>query len=78
MARKSGNQWFIAVINGAEAATLDIPLDFLGRGSWEATQLFDTEGKPDEWNRQSGTVTKADHLKVHMCPRGGFVDYFRK
>lgn len=78
MARKSGNQWFIAVMNGAEAATLDVPLDFLGRGSWEATELFDAEGRPDGWNRQNGTVTKANHLKVHLSPRGGFVGYLRK
>jgi hypothetical protein len=35
-------------------------------------------GKPDEWTRQNGTVTKADHLKVHLSPRGGFVGYLRK
>ena len=42
-ARRSGKQWFIAVINGGEATTLEIPLDFLGGGSWQSTQLRDSQ-----------------------------------
>ena len=78
MARRSGDRWFIAAINGADAKTLDIPLDFLGKGAWQATKLFDVEGKPDDWNRQNGAVTKADRLKLQLSPRGGFVGYIRK
>ncbi len=78
MARKSANQWFIAAMNGADANTVDIPLGFLDKGSWEATELFDAEGKPDGWNRKTGTATRTDHLKVHLSARGGFVGYFRK
>ncbi len=78
MARRSGNRWFIAAINGADAKTFEIPLDFLGKGSWKATELFDVEGKPDEWNRKSGTVTKSDRLKLQLPPRGGFVGYIIK
>jgi alpha-glucosidase len=77
-ARRSGDRWFIAAINGADMKTLDISLDFLGKGAWQATKLFDVEGKPDDWNRQNGTVTKADHLKLQLSPRGGFVGYIRK
>jgi Glycosyl-hydrolase 97 C-terminal, oligomerisation len=51
-ARRSGKQWFIAVINGGDATTLDIPLNFLGAGSWEAIQLHGAKDKPDAWDRQ--------------------------
>lgn len=78
MARRSGDRWFVAVINGADAKALDLPLDFLGRGTWSATDLFDVEGKPDGWNRQSGKVSKGERLKMHLAPRGGFVGYFSK
>ncbi|MEO8595450.1 MAG: glycoside hydrolase family 97 C-terminal domain-containing protein [Candidatus Solibacter sp.] len=78
MARRSGDRWFIAAINGADAKALDLPLDFLGKGAWQATELFDVESRPDSWNRQNGTVTNADRLKVPLSPRGGFVGYFRK
>jgi len=78
MARRSGNRWFIAAINGADATSLDLPLDFLGKGTWRAIELFDVEGKPDDWNRQNGTVSKTDRLKVQLSPRGGFVAYLRE
>lgn len=77
-ARRSGKQWFIAVINGGEATTLDISLDFLGAGSWEATQLRDVKGKPDAWNRQDRKVTHNDHIQLELTPRGGFAGRFRQ
>jgi alpha-glucosidase len=77
-ARRSGEQWFVAVINGGEAITLDIPLDFLGSGSWEATQLRDDRDKPDAWNRQDGKVTLKDHIRLEIAARGGFVGWLHQ
>jgi alpha-glucosidase len=78
MARRSGRRWFLAVINGADAKALDIPLDFLGEGMWSATELHDVEGKPDAWNRRNGSASKAGRLTLRLSPRGGFVGYFSK
>ena len=78
LARRSGDRWFVAAMNGADAKTLDVPLDFLGKGAWRATELFDVDGKPDGWNRQSATLTKAGRLKLQLSPRGGFVGYFTR
>ncbi len=78
MARRSGDRWFVAAINGADAKTLDIPLDFLGKGTWSATELFDAEDKPEGWNRQSARVSEGERLKIKLAPRGGFVGYFSK
>jgi alpha-glucosidase len=77
-ARRSGKQWFIAVINGGEATTLDIPLDFLGSGSWKSTQLRDAKDMPDEWNRQDGKATSSDHIRLEIAPRGGFIGWIRR
>ena len=74
-ARRSGQKWFIAVINGGEATTLDIPLDFLGAGTWQATQLRDAKEKPDAWDRQDGGVTRKDHIRLDLVARGGFVGW---
>jgi len=74
-ARRSGKQWFIAVINGGEATTLDIPLDFLGTGSWKSTQLRDAKDKPNAWNRQDGKATRNDHIRLEIAARGGFVGW---
>jgi alpha-glucosidase len=78
MARRSGNRWFIAVMNGADATSLDLPLDFLGKGEWNAAELFEAKDKPDAWDRQSAKLTKTDHLKMQLSPRGGFVAYIVK
>ena len=77
-ARRSGKQWFIAIINGAEATTLDIPLEFLGAGLWKATQLRDSKDRPDAWDRQDGTVTRKDHIRLTIAARGGFVGWIRQ
>lgn len=78
MARRSGSQWFIAVMNGAEATSLDLPLGFLGDGKWKASRLYDVKDKPDAWDRQDDTMTRADHILLNLSPRGGFVAWFRK
>ena len=77
-ARRSGKQWFLAVINGGDATTLDIPLDFLGAGSWQAIQLRDAKDKPDAWNRQDGKATRNDHIRLEIAPRGGFVGWIHQ
>jgi alpha-glucosidase len=77
-ARRSGKQWFVAVINGGEATTLEIPLVFLGAGSWEAIQLRDVKDKPDAWNRQDGKATRNDHIRLELAERGGFVGWMRQ
>jgi hypothetical protein len=46
-AGRSGRQWFVAAINGGDATTLDVTLNFLGAGSWQSTQLLDAKDKPD-------------------------------
>ena len=77
-ARRSGKQWFIAVMNGADATTLDIPLTFLGAGSWNTTQLRDAKDRPDAWDRQDGKLTSKDHIHLEIAPRGGFVGWLRQ
>jgi alpha-glucosidase len=77
-ARRSGRQWFIAVINGGNATTLDIPLSFLGAGSWQTIQLRDAKDKPDAWDRQDGKATRNDHIRIEIAPRGGFVGWIQQ
>ncbi|HEY5054993.1 MAG TPA: glycoside hydrolase family 97 catalytic domain-containing protein [Acidobacteriaceae bacterium] len=77
-ARRSGKQWFIAVINGSDATTLDIPLDFLGSGTWTTAQLRDAKDKPDAWDRQDGHLTRKDHIHLDLTARGGFVGWLRQ
>ncbi len=40
IARRAGNRWFIGVMNGAEARTLDVPLDFLDKDTDYTATLY--------------------------------------
>ncbi len=77
-ARRSGKQWFVAVINDGEATTLNLHLDFLGAGAWASTQLRDAKDKPDAWNRQDTKATRKDHIQLELAARGGFIGWFRQ
>ncbi len=77
-ARRRGSQWFIGIMNGADATTLEVPLDFLGPGEWKATLLGDVQGKPDAWDRKDGAIGAHTTLHISLAPRGGFVAWMRK
>ena len=77
-ARKSGGSWFVGILNGAEATTLEVKLGFLGTGTWNAIRLGDVAGKGDAWDRQEGTASAADSIQVSLSSRGGFVAWFKQ
>jgi alpha-glucosidase len=72
-ARRSGKQWFIGVMNGADSTTLDCWLDFLGRGKFQMIQLGDAPDRTDAWQREEKVVTRSDKLKLSLRPSGGAV-----
>ena len=72
-ARRSGKQWFIGVINGGEATTLDFPLDFLGRGKYQMIQLGDAPDRDDAWQREEKAVNRKDQVHLSLRPGGGCV-----
>ena len=72
-ARRSGDQWFVAVINGENANSVQLSLNFLGQGSWKATELFDTKNQPDAWDRKDVHTTSESNIQLDLGSRGGFV-----
>lgn len=93
-ARRKGDKWFLAAMNGADARTIKVNLSFLGKDSYEMTMVRDR--KPTEtlvsFNRKrlsfgskSGVLLNTlpltsfdDHLVVELLPGGGFVAVFNK
>ena len=72
-ARRSGKTWFIGVINGGDATTLDFPLDFLKRGKYKMIQLGDAPDRDDAWQREEKTAQRSDHVHLSLRPGGGCV-----
>lgn len=77
VARKSGNAWFVGILNGATAATMNLSLSFLGTGTWQKIQIGDA-AQAGAWDRQTGTATAADSISVKLSSRGGFVAWFKQ
>nr|WP_199080278.1 glycoside hydrolase family 97 protein [Pedobacter sp. ASV19] len=73
VARKKGNRWYIAGLNGKDIAqTLTVKFDFLDKGN-HSFQLI-KDGKDDRsFSSEIVKVKKGNILKIECLPRGGFV-----
>ena len=70
LARRSGNTWYVAGINGTDnEKTLTVPLDFL-KGKYAVTLFADSGSKEEPWRIE--TIQKLP-ATVTCQPRGGFI-----
>lgn len=76
-ARRRGKDWFVAVINGADARLLSFDLRFLGKGNWTLVSLADDPARPDAFARTDRTVQSTGTIAVPMRTQGGFVGWLR-
>jgi alpha-glucosidase len=74
IARRSGENWYLGAMSNWDARDLELPLDFLGAGDYEALVFADG---PDAAKVATSLdiarkrVTAADKLAVHLAPGGG-------
>jgi alpha-glucosidase len=82
MARRSGTTWYLGAMNNEQRRILDVPLTFLGDGTWKATVYADQIGTqgivhtPDVADTtpvavSTTTVTSATTLSMQLAPSGG-------
>jgi hypothetical protein len=50
----------------------------LGAGTWQSIRLGDVAGKGDAWDRQEGSASASDTIKVTLSIKGGFVAWFKQ
>lgn len=72
-ARRSGNKWFVGVLNGKDPKDLSISLSFLAKGVYTYTSLSD---QSTPVHKPGKTITGKDSLKVTLASGGGFVGVF--
>jgi alpha-glucosidase len=74
IARRIGNNWYLGSMTNWDARDFEIPLDFLGRGDYEA-QVFadgpDADKVATSLSFTKKRVTASDKLNVHLAPGGG-------
>ena len=74
IARRSGDGWWIGAMTNWDARDIDLPLDFLGAGEYEATIFADgadaaVEATSLEITKK--TVKAGDRLTLKLAPGGG-------
>ena len=74
--RRAGDTWYVGSMTDWTERTLDIPLDFLGRGQYRAEiwmDAYEANDYPDRLMKGQKTVTADDILKAKMASGGGHV-----
>lgn len=79
LVRKAGSNWYLGAMTNQSARTLEVPLDFLGKGKFAAyiwADADDADKEPKNLTEQTITVKSSDTLTIKMAPSGGCVAYF--
>ena len=81
LARKSGADWYAAAMTDWTPRTLDLPLDFLEEGTYEAEILSDglnVDRYASDYRKEIKILKGGDRLKIELASGGGWVTRFRK
>ena len=72
-ARRKGNTWFLAVMNGAQAQKISIPLSFLQGGNYKATIVKDSPDSAAAVKMEEASYTQKDVISLELAPGGGYL-----
>lgn len=79
IARRSGDRWYLAAMNGDAPLTLKVPLSFLGAGQWTLRAFADTAEsarQPTQISDTTTSVASGDTLTLTLAPAGGYAAVF--
>ena len=77
-ARRSGSTWFLAIMNGPMARSLDIRLSFLDEGEYSALLIRDGKDDAGFIETENTTLKRSDSLTINLLEGGGFVARFSR
>jgi alpha-glucosidase len=81
IAKRSGDKWFVGIMNSSVGKTVEIKLSFLPAGNYSAETWADTkksETEPKEIKKDTRTLKSGEILKVTLAKNGGFVAIIKK
>jgi len=74
LARRSGDTWFLAVLNGPEPRKMAVPLSFLGRRAYDALVVGDAKADPaTSVQVEKSKARRADTVSLDLQAGGGFI-----
>jgi alpha-glucosidase len=77
-ARRKGNTWFLAVMCGPQAKTMQVPLSFLGDGQYKSVQAHDSAADDTKVEMENTIHKRGDSLTIELRAGGGFLARFSK
>jgi alpha-glucosidase len=81
IAKRSGDKWFIGVMNNSIGKSIELNLDFLPAGNYQAEIWADTKNsdkEPKELKKEIIKIKAGTPLKITMSKNGGFVAVIKK
>lgn len=75
-ARRKGDTWFLACMNGDYPRSFDVSLKFLESGEWDAKTVSDVGGKAAAEAVGERTFFANDKVRLELSPGGGYVAEF--
>jgi len=75
-ARRRGDAWFLAILNGAAGKTVKLDLSFLGKGKYQASLVRDDTENPAAVKIENAPLSNNRSLEVDLRPGGGFIGRF--
>ncbi|MFN7118870.1 MAG: glycoside hydrolase family 97 protein [Saprospiraceae bacterium] len=76
LARRHGNDWYLAAMNDWTPHATAINLDFLAEGTYQATICKDgmnAHRYPSDYTLEEKTVRKGERMPMRLAPGGGWV-----
>jgi alpha-glucosidase len=77
MARRSGERWFLAVVNGPTGRRIEIPLSFLGDGGYEASIARDGD-TPASVRMETRAARRTESVTIALPEGGGYLARFSR
>ncbi|WP_345954785.1 glycoside hydrolase family 97 protein [Mucilaginibacter sp. PAMB04168] len=75
LARRKGNQWFVAALNNWTARDIEVDLSPLGKTAFSAVVMKDginADRDATDYKKESATVNPGSKIKVRLAPGGGW------
>ena len=80
VARRHGQDWYLAAMTDWTPRSGDIELSFLGAGDYQMTSYEDgpeAATRASDYRKTTTAVTRATHVKMQLAPGGGWVARIR-
>jgi alpha-glucosidase len=81
IARRQGQDWFLGAMTNWDARDMEVPLNFLGPGEFEA-QIFadgaDADKVPTNVTISKKQAKAGDKITIHLAPGGGAAVIFKR